>query len=106
VSSKFKTIWQKLDTYETTNEGKLKLPLIFENKNENQPKIFDNFNDYLQWKEETVKNINQKIAEKLTPYEFHICQNQGTERPYTGDYYDNFKVGLYACKVCTQRIFR
>ena len=62
--------------------------------------------DYLQWKKQKIEDLNLKIKEKLTPSEYYLSQNKGTERPYTGDYYENFKVGLYACKVCTQRIFR
>jgi hypothetical protein len=104
TSSKFKTIWEKLDTYETTNEGKIKLPLIFDNKI--NPLIFDTMKDYLEWKTNKISELKEKMLNKLTPMEKYITQNKGTERPYTGDYWDNYKVGLYACKVCTQRIFR
>ena len=37
--------------------------------------------------------------------EYYITQCRGTERPFTGDYWDTEKPGVYSCKVCTQRLF-
>jgi peptide methionine sulfoxide reductase MsrB len=63
-------------------------------------------NLYLEWKENKEKELKENIFIKLTPMEFYITQGKGTERPFTGDYWDTNKVGLYSCKVCTQRLFR
>ena len=61
---------------------------------------------YAEWKDTRVKELRETIFNKLTPMEFYLTQGKGnTERPYTGDYWENNKVGVYACKVCTQRIF-
>jgi hypothetical protein len=103
VLTNSKTIWDKLDTYDTTNEGKTRLPLVKESGVE---VVFDKFEDYIKWKEGKKESLREKIYNKLTPMEFYITQEKGTERPFTGDYWDTNKVGVYSCTVCTQRIFR
>lgn len=99
ISSKHKSIWQKFELYDISNEGKISLPHIQE------APVFDDMNSYLEWKAEKLKALRNEIFDKLTPMEFYITQNKGTERPYTGDYWETNNVGLYACKVCTQRLF-
>ena len=42
---------------------------------------------------------------RLSPHEYWITQEQGTERPFTGDYWWLNDVGRYDCKVCSQRLF-
>lgn len=102
--SKFKSIWEKLDTYEQTAEGKIKLSEIMEEDGKSE-KVFDSMNEYINWKEAKTKELKQKIFEKLTPMEYYIMQGKGQERPFTGDYWDTEQVGVYACKCCTQRLF-
>lgn len=107
ISSKFKTIWQKLETFETTNEGKVKLPLVLEEKDgKYEPKVFVDMQEYSEWKIKKLEELKDAIFKKLSPMEYYITQGKGTERPFTGEYWDCNKVGVYACKVCTQRIFR
>ena len=47
----------------------------------------------------------QQWREKLTPEQFEICRNKGTERPFTGIYEDCKKVGLYHCICCGSILF-
>jgi len=47
----------------------------------------------------------QQWHEELTPEQFEICRNKGTERPFTGIYEDCKKVGLYHCICCGSILF-
>lgn len=43
--------------------------------------------------------------EKLTPEEYRICREKGTERPFTGEYWQEFRQGEYHCKCCNEPLF-
>ncbi|XP_004349943.1 peptide methionine sulfoxide reductase msrB, partial [Capsaspora owczarzaki ATCC 30864] len=43
--------------------------------------------------------------DKLTPEQFRICRQKGTERPFTGALYHNTKPGVYSCVCCGQMLF-
>lgn len=41
----------------------------------------------------------------LTPLEYEVTRNKGTERPYTGIYYDFYEKGNYYCSNCNALLF-
>jgi peptide-methionine (R)-S-oxide reductase len=43
--------------------------------------------------------------DKLTPEEFHVCREKGTERPFTGEYWDSKEDGVYNCRCCAEPLF-
>jgi peptide-methionine (R)-S-oxide reductase len=43
--------------------------------------------------------------DKLSPEEFRICREKGTERPFTGVYWDTKAEGVYRCKCCDEPLF-
>lgn len=47
----------------------------------------------------------QQWREKLTPTQFKICRQKGTESPFTGRYTDCKKNGTYHCVCCGNRLF-
>jgi peptide methionine sulfoxide reductase msrA/msrB len=47
-----------------------------------------------------------ELAKKLTPEQYRITQNAGTERPFCGTLLDNKKDGMYVCVVCGLPLFK
>ncbi len=43
---------------------------------------------------------------KLTPEEKKVIVQKGTEKPFSGKYYDHYKQGIYTCKRCDAKLFR
>jgi peptide-methionine (R)-S-oxide reductase len=41
----------------------------------------------------------------LTPLQFNVTQEKGTERPFTGEYWNFFSKGKYHCIVCDAELF-
>ncbi len=47
----------------------------------------------------------EELAKKLTPEQYRITQNAGTERAFCGTLLDNKKDGMYVCVVCGLPLF-
>ena len=41
----------------------------------------------------------------LTPDQYRVTQQEGTERAFSGDYWDSKTPGIYACVVCGTALF-
>jgi peptide-methionine (R)-S-oxide reductase len=52
-----------------------------------------------------LKEEKTKLKERLTPEQYEVCVNKGTERPFTGEYWDNHEKGTYNCVVCGNELF-
>ena len=43
--------------------------------------------------------------EKLTPEQYQVMREKGTEQAFTGKYYDNHETGMYECAACGHELF-
>ena len=48
---------------------------------------------------------NEQWRDKLTPEEYHVCRDKGTERAFTGEYWDTKDAGSYKCRCCGAALF-
>lgn len=47
----------------------------------------------------------EELRSKLNPEQYEVTQHAGTERPFTGEYWDVWDDGTYACIVCDTPLF-
>ncbi|MEQ8716189.1 MAG: peptide-methionine (R)-S-oxide reductase MsrB [Acidimicrobiales bacterium] len=45
------------------------------------------------------------LRHRLTPEQYHVTQEAGTERAFTGEYWDTKDPGIYRCVVCDEPLF-
>jgi peptide-methionine (R)-S-oxide reductase len=51
------------------------------------------------------KEDEARLKQRLTPEQFKVCVNKGTEAPFTGEYWDSHEKGVYQCVVCGSPLF-
>jgi peptide-methionine (R)-S-oxide reductase len=49
---------------------------------------------------------DQEWREQLTPEQYRVTRQHGTERPFTGPFWDSFERGTYSCVCCDAPLFR
>jgi len=52
-----------------------------------------------------VTRTDAEWREKLTPEQFEVCRQHGTERAFTGEYNDCKRDGVYRCVCCGNALF-
>lgn len=52
-----------------------------------------------------IRKTNEAWAAQLTPEEFRITRQRGTERAFTGKYWDHHESGIYRCVCCGSPLF-
>ena len=69
--------------------------------------LSDRLKDQVMSIEKQNKNnlSEQEWKEKLTPEEYHILREKGTERPFTGEYDKFYEDGTYKCAGCGTELF-
>lgn len=54
---------------------------------------------------EKVKKTEQEWRQQLTPEQYHVTREKGTERAFTGEYHDSKAKGTYTCVCCGAELF-
>jgi peptide-methionine (R)-S-oxide reductase len=53
-----------------------------------------------------VAKTEAEWRKELTPEQFDITRRKGTERAFSGEYWDNHDKGVYLCRCCGAELFR
>lgn len=54
---------------------------------------------------EKIEKTDADWRAELTPEQYKICRQCGTEPAFTGEYWDNHDVGIYHCACCDNPLF-
>lgn len=52
-----------------------------------------------------IEKTEKEWAQLLTPEQYRVARQKGTERPYSGAYCEAFDPGIYACVCCGTLLF-
>ena len=52
-----------------------------------------------------IVKSEEEWRQQLTPEQYHVCREKGTERAFTGKLWDNKQPGTYDCTCCGQPLF-
>ncbi|MGC9523262.1 MAG: peptide-methionine (R)-S-oxide reductase MsrB [Anaerolineae bacterium] len=54
---------------------------------------------------EKIEKVEEEWRQELTPEAYHVLREKGTERAFTGKYYEHDDEGVYRCAACGQPLF-
>ncbi len=52
-----------------------------------------------------IEKPDAEWKKELTPEQFHVARQKGTERAFTGEYWNSKAKGVYTCVCCGQELF-
>jgi peptide-methionine (R)-S-oxide reductase len=56
--------------------------------------------------QEKVTKTDEEWRQSLTPEQYRVLREKGTERAFTGEYWDHHGQGSYRCAGCGQELFK
>lgn len=54
---------------------------------------------------EKVRKSEAEWKQQLSPEQYHVAREKGTERAFTGAHWDNHEPGIYRCVCCGAELF-
>lgn len=64
-------------------------------------------NPYYSRTDDTILHVENAEWKKILPSDlYHVSREQGTERAFTGKYWDSDETGDYYCAVCGNHLFK
>lgn len=71
--------------------------------------FFESVSDSIKSKEKKMEDkiirTDEEWEKILTPEQYRVLREKGTERAYTGEYWDHFEEGVYKCAGCGAELF-
>jgi len=52
-----------------------------------------------------IEKSEEEWRRELTPEQYAVCRQKGTERAFTGRYWNNHEAGTYRCSACGEPLF-
>lgn len=66
--------------------------------------VLATFNPFNMSEDKIIKS-EEEWGKVLTPDQYRITRQKGTEAPFTGEYYHNKESGMYMCVACGNELF-
>ena len=55
--------------------------------------------------DDKIRKSDAEWRRELTPEQYHVCREKGTEGAFTGQYWDCHEPGVYRCACCGNELF-
>jgi peptide-methionine (R)-S-oxide reductase len=52
-----------------------------------------------------IQKTDREWREQLSPEQYHVTREKGTEYPFTGQYWNHKEAGMYRCVCCGAELF-
>jgi len=52
-----------------------------------------------------IRKSDEEWKKELTPEQYQVCRQKGTERAFTGEYWNSKEKGMYQCAACGNELF-
>lgn len=62
-------------------------------------------NEHTDTKKTPIRKTDSDWQTELTPEQYSVCRGGGTERAFTGKYWDTKTPGTYRCVACNEKLF-
>ncbi len=55
--------------------------------------------------DDVIHKTDEEWKKELSPEQYRVLREKGTEPPFTGKYYENHETGMYVCGACGNELF-